>query len=108
MSAKQITFILGCVVIIAFGVRYFSDATEVAEECAVNDRQTLPQCAEQQRIGSNVTVLNNCEYPISVHWVVNGGSDLMHDLEPGGDKQVSSYPLKINAVSCCSHTNRCF
>lgn len=108
MATKQIFFIVASVVVVVFGARYFSDATEVLEECVVEDREPLPFCAEQKRIGSNVTVVNNCEYAITVHWEVNGGSDLIHNLDPGSEKQVSSYPLKINAVSCCSQTNRCF
>lgn len=108
MNAKQTLFVVGSVAAIAFGVRYLSDATEIVEECVAEDREPLPYCAEQNRIGSNITVLNNCDYEITVHWEVNGGSDLIHELAPGDEKQVASYPLKINAVSCCPQTNRCF
>ena len=108
MGAKQIFIIIASVAVVVFGVRFFSDATEFMEECGVDERESLPFCAEQKRIGSNVTVANNCDYAITVHWEVNGGSDLMHDLAPGSEKQVASYPLRINAVSCCPLTNRCF
>ncbi|MDJ0958539.1 MAG: hypothetical protein QNI91_16855 [Arenicellales bacterium] len=108
MAGKQIFFIVAGVVVAVFGARYLSDATELTEECLAEEREPLPFCAEQKRIGSNVTVLNNCDYAITVHWEVNGGSDLINDLAPGSEKQVASYPLKINTVSCCPQTNRCF
>lgn len=108
MAAKQIVFIVASVVVVVIGARYLSDATELAEECVADEREPLPFCAEQQRIGSNVTVVNKCDYAITVHWEVNGGSDLIYALDPGSEKQVASYPLKINAVSCCPQSNRCF
>ena len=109
MNAKQMLYVFGGIVVLWFGYGFLSGSTEFAEEeCALENRQPLPYCAEQQRIGNNITVANNCTYPITVHWEVTGGSDLIHELEPGVDKKVSSYPLKVSAISCCEQTNSCF
>ena len=108
MGANQIFIVVVSIAVVVFGARFLSDATEFTEECSLDEREPLPFCAEQKRIGSNVTVANNCDYAITVHWEVNGGSDLIHNLTPGSEKQVASYPLKINTVSCCPLTNRCF
>lgn len=109
MNAKQMLYIFGGIVVLWLGYSFLPGVTEFAEEeCALENRQPLPDCTEQQRIGNNITVANNCAYPITVHWEVTGGSDLIHDLEPGVDKQVSSYPLKVSAISCCDQTNSCF
>jgi len=109
MNAKQMLYVFGGIVLLLFGYRFVPGTAEFAEEeCALEDRQPLPDCTEQQRIGSNITVANNCEYPITVHWEVTGGSDLIYDLGPGVEKRVASYPLKVNAISCCPQTNSCF
>ena len=108
MQGKQILTIVLGVVVIVVAARHYTDRTEQAHACSGDRLEALPDCAEQRRIGSNVTVENRCGFDITVHWDVTGGSDYLIDLAPGALKQVAAYPLKIESVSCCPHYNRCF
>lgn len=101
-------FILVGVIIIVLGARYYKEAVQDEGECSSEDLEPLPYCAEQQRVGSNVIVKNQCSFDITVHWDVSGGSDYIVDLAPGAEKQIAAYPLRIQAVSCCSQYNQCF
>lgn len=97
------------VVVVFFAAKQYSQTAPDASACSSADvLEALPECADQWRVGSNVTVENQCSYDITVHWKVTGGSDYITDLAPGAMKQVATYPLRIEAVSCCPQYNRCF
>lgn len=109
MKGKQILFVLIGVVVVAFGAKYYTDGGGQEETaCSVEDLESLPDCVGHERIGSNIKVKNECSFDVTVHWDVLGGSDYLTDLVPGAEKQVASYPLKIQTVSCCPQYNRCF
>ena len=108
MQGKQILTILIGVVVIVFAARYFMETGQNGGACDGQALEPLPDCARQQRVGSNLIVRNQCSFDITVHWDVSGGADHLVDLAPGAEKQISTFPLKIEAVSCCSQYNRCF
>ena len=108
MKGKQILVILIGVVAVTLGARYYTETAQEDGTCDEQALEPLPECAQQQRIGSNITVKNKCDFEITVHWDVSGGADHLVDLDPGEEKHVAAFPLKIQAVSCCSQYNRCF
>mgnify|MGYP003702720859 CR=1 FL=1 len=94
------------IAIIVFGSQYYFDTAGTNEvDCPA---EPLPSCATTGHDGSYVTVLNNCDYDITVQWEFLAGSDLVRDLGPGEDQRVSSYPVKVTGISCCSEYNRCW
>lgn len=108
-SVKQLLYVLAGILALLYGYRYIAGVTEHAkEQCLPENRQPLPDCALMQRIGSNVTIVNQCEFPITLYWEVDRGADLIHHLDPGMQKRVTTYPLKVTGVTCCPETTFCF
>lgn len=101
----KLFLILVGIAIVVVGSQYYFDSSTSVEECAV---EPLPTCATTSRSGSHVRVDNNCEYDITVHWEFMAGSNQLHDLAPGEHQRVSSYPVKVNEITCCPEYNRCW
>lgn len=101
----KLFLILVGIAIVVVGSQYYFDSSTAVENCAA---EPLPDCADLRRTGSHVTVLNNCEYDISVQWEFLAGANQIHDLSPGEDQRVSSFPVKVDAVTCCPENNRCW
>ena len=104
-TTVKLFLILVGIAIIVVGSQYYFDSEDTVESCAA---EPLPSCATTSRTGSHVTVLNNCDHDITVQWEFLAGSNQLHDLSPGQDQRVSSYPIKVQNVSCCSEYNRCW
>ncbi len=101
----KLFLILVGIAIVVIGSQYYFDSPPANESCAADP---LPSCAALSRTGSHVTVINNCEYDITLQWEFLAGSNQVHNLSPGGTKRVSSYPIKVDSVSCCPEHNRCW
>lgn len=101
----RLFLILLGIVIVVVGVQYYFDSAPSIESCTA---EPLPYCAETSRTGSYFTVRNNCEFDITVQWEFLAGPGQIHDMAPGEDRQVSSFPVKIDSVSCCPEYNRCW
>jgi len=101
----KLLFILGGIVLIVVMNQHFLDSAPTGQSCAA---EPLPRCADTNRTGSYVSVNNNCEFDITVQWEFLAGKNQLYDLAPGDHKQVSSFPVKIQSVSCCSESNRCW
>jgi hypothetical protein len=101
----KLFLILVGIVVAVVGAQYFLDSEPAVESCAA---EPLPDCASIERTGSHVTVANSCAFDITVQWEFLAGSNQIHDLEPGQNKRVSSYPVKVDSISCCPEYNRCW
>lgn len=102
----KLFLILAGIAIVVFGTQYYFDSASTTDEgCPA---EPLPSCASTDHSGSYVTVLNRCDYDITVQWEFLAGANQFHDLAPGQEKKVASFPVKIQNVSCCSEYNRCW
>lgn len=101
----KLFLILVGIALVYFGSRYFFESTDPAGGCPA---EPLPSCTVTSRTGSHVTVLNECDYDVTVQWEFLAGANQLHDLAPGEDKRVSSFPVKVTDISCCSQYNRCW
>ena len=94
------------IAIVVFGSQYYFDSARTTEGSC--QAESLPSCATTERSGSHVTVLNKCDFDISVQWEFLTGSYQVRDLSPGENQRVSSFPVKVRSISCCSEYNRCW
>ena len=101
----KFVFIAAIIALLVFGSQHFLTTSTDANACT---DEPLPYCAQLDRLGSHFKVTNNCEFEISVQWRFLAGNDQLHDLAPGNSKQLSSYPVKIESVTCCPEMNRCW
>jgi len=101
----KLFFILAGIALIVLGSQYYMDSPPDIGSCAA---EPLPYCANTSRIGSNVRVSNACEFDITVQWEFLAGNNQLYDLAPGEQKQISSFPVKVQSVSCCPESNRCW
>ena len=101
----KFVFIAAIIALLIFGSQHFLASSTDASACT---EEPLPYCAQLDRMGSHVKVTNDCEFDISVQWSFLAGSDQVHEINPGNSKQLSSFPVKIEAVSCCPELNRCW
>lgn len=104
----KLFLILVGIAIIYFGTQYYFDSPDTPDTDDSCAAEPLPSCATTSRTGSHVTVLNNCDYDITVQWEFLAGSNQFHDISPGEEQRVSSFPVKAQKVSCCSEYNRCW
>ena len=101
----KLVFIVAIIGLLVFGSQYFLAKSTGSSACT---EEPLPYCAQLDRLGSHFKVTNDCEFDISVQWRFLAGSNQVHELTPGNSKQLSSYPVKIESVSCCPEMNRCW
>jgi hypothetical protein len=101
----KLFWILALVTLVVVFTQYYFDSSPGSDGCTT---EPLPYCADTSRTGSDVRVRNNCEFDITVQWEFLAGKNQLHDLAPGQQKQISSFPLKIQSVSCCPEYNRCW
>lgn len=102
-------FVLVSVLVIYAGVKYFYDSPPLdASECTGEFRQELPDCASQERTGSHLNIVNNCDFEVTLRWDYLGGEEYIEQVEPGAGIQLSSFPLKIHSLSCCSKYTWCY
>lgn len=104
----KLFFILAGIALVVVYSQYYLDSSPGTEGCAVEPLEPLPFCTDTSRTGSHVRVHNNCEFDITVQWDFLAGKNQLHDLAPGEEKQISSFPVKIQSVSCCPEYNRCW
>ena len=101
----KLFFILAGIALVVGFTQYYLDSSPGTDGCAA---EPLPYCADTSRTGSHVRVRNDCEFDITVQWEFLAGKNQLRDLAPGEQKQISSFPVKIQSVSCCPEYNRCW
>jgi len=97
--------ILAGIALVFVASQYYMDSSPGTGSC---EAEPLPYCTDTDHTGSYVTVRNNCEFDITVQWDFLAGNNQFHDLAPGEQKQVASFPVKVQSVSCCPEYNRCW
>lgn len=109
-TGKQILAVLICIAVVYFGVDYFySGASKTdAQDCSGEFRKELPLCMTQDRSGSHSTVINDCDFDVTVRWDFFAGEPRVQVLSPGERQRVSTFPVKIDSVWCCSKHTWCF
>jgi hypothetical protein len=78
----------------------------VADDCGKEDRVSTPPCVGKWGGNSDLGVINNCDYPVTLKFDWRG-PDARVTLQPGKEYTNNNYSIWTTTISCCPKYGRC-